>query len=503
MASYYLPLTMPYINSRNAMIDIDGLKSSLNGLNEDIKERNRLKKNEMLGDRLAAGDLEGAEAMAFRNGDLDQGMTIRKHRQTERQTAQVSEKDAALRTAGYFQNYIQPEKDPLRKKALVTSWIRQTPNAEKELTAAGIDPEDYEGVTRFVIAEAQPFMDQKAQAELARINAARDSELAQAAKYRSEMEGVGDTDTTGFGMDEDGNIVRVENQVLGAGASQGGSTSYGTTGGTNFGQTGRETGDIPGVIVQDGGKAAPRWVSEEAQGQEAIANSPAEQQARLRRLQDTQRMWAKTYGKNPPAGFIYGPDGGLIDLKTANARGGSKTQQAAVGAIRAAADMIEDAREALTGTDVNGQPVEGGGTNMLQRGFETVLDTGTMGKVRGMMEPAVRAVMHGLSGAQVNIPETESYMRSFMPVWNDTPSRINFKLNQMKLMLTSIQAAIDGKQKGDAGSDAAIAQIRNNMRRSLGLPDRAPPPSAAAPIEGAAPGLESMSNEDLLRELER
>lgn len=502
MSRYSLPLTMPRINARNAMIDIDGLKQSLQSLDKDIQRRNQLKENEMMGERLAAGDLQGAEEMAFRNGNLDQGLAIRTRRQSEGDQQTERERQLALRTAGYFQNYVMKETDPLRKKSLVTSWLRSNPGADKEIMSAGIDPEDYEGVARFVIAEAQPFLDQKAQADLERINASRDSEIAQAAKYRSETIPTNSFNLDNFGMDADGNLVRVENRVAGASDSQDGSMSYGTTGGVDFGPTGVQSGDVPGVVVQDGGKAAPRWVSQEREGQGAIANSSAEQQASIRRLREAQAVWRATYGKDPPSGYIYAQDGSLIDLKNANSRGTSKTQAAAAGAMEEAANNIELARQAITGQNMDRSRAPGGGTNMVSRGFSQALDSGQFAKARSLVEIAARSIMHGMSGAQVNIPETESYMRAYMPQWNDTQSRIHFKLNAMKSMLGSIRLAVEGKKRGDPNAEAQIAQIRQQMAKDL-LGIDAPQDMPPVRSKGTGTGFEGMSDDDLLRELER
>lgn len=312
--------------------------------------------------------------------------------------------------------------DPNARRAAWTRLVQSQPNMARTLRQYGQDPADFINGPDFIISQT------------------RTPEVRQP---QPSLEGLG--------LDEEG---RVTGRVLADGETAAGGRSYGS-GAVDFGTAGTRSPEVPGVVTAPRSGSADPLATQHAQGQRAVAGASPEEKERLARLINANRKWTYIYGKPPPAGSYYNEQGDLVDLRArGQARAQTTTQRAAVAGTQAGIVALKDAKEALQGTTVGG------------RLLSHLADTGTMAVVTPNIEIATRSVMHGLSGAQVNIPETESYLRAFMPQPGrlESLARINNKLSHLELMLGEIARA-----QGGAWSDEQTLKVRNDMRRFLGL----------------------------------
>jgi len=185
MASYYVQL--PELRA-NAMADFSGLRSAIRGLGAQFDDERMRRERQEIGNAMAEARYGDAAKAAFRQGDLDTGLGIRRHEASLADGARKEEQQYAQRVGQYFQNFIEPERDATKRANLVNAWIGSHPAIAEKLTASGINPTDTEGVIRFVRAEATPFMTPKERADLARIEASTAAERARESNYLASAE---------------------------------------------------------------------------------------------------------------------------------------------------------------------------------------------------------------------------------------------------------------------------------------------------------------------------
>jgi hypothetical protein len=169
---------------------------------------------------------------------------------------------------------------------------------------------------------------------------------------------------------------------------------------------------------------------------------------------EVQQYWKSIYGE-PNRGFKYSRDGNLVSMKVVD----DKTRAAIVGALTYSDDAIKDVREALEKSALTEN-----GYNphwMVQH----ALDTGTFARANKALNIAIRGVLHGISGAQINIPEQQEYFNSFKPAMDDSLSTARYKLNHLALVLKNIEAAT----KRGVIDDGVLLELRNKMREGLKL----------------------------------
>ena len=242
-----------------------------------------------------------------------------------------------------------------------------------------------------------------------------------------------------------------------------------------------------------GPRGYPTYSAEELIGLRDSQN-PAD---RLRFQNELQRIQRRS----PGVGNVWNVDdrGNIVAVPMPGAQQRGGGQRGAVGnsqiarntvaAMGAGLTSLRDAREALQET------------NWAQRFIQGGVGIGPMADLMPQLNRLARLPMHGVSGAQVNIPETQSYLNSFMPSPMDpreTWSRLNFKLNNLEWLLAGMLQAAGGQGLTD---EQALA-LRNGMRERLGsralsmeehLADQAgqprPPRTQGAPdIQLRAPG---------------
>ncbi len=441
-----------------------------------------------VGERLTGGDLRGAQAAAFEGGDMRTGLSLRTMEQQDddrafnrgrlqQQDARLAASDARARAN---EEEARTEKARQYVGNMMTTLNPNDPNFASDwaghisrLRAAGhkIGPEYDDPRTGYqmALAETTDFRtraDIKARGQDQRLRE-RDQDIrAQGSPADREMDDY---------FVDDGGVLQRRPSFQQA--------SF--PGGMAPGQS---TG-VPGTLIE---QAQARQGRPTADERRAATVADIERQHDVKGDQTVpehvvQRYWTGVYGQKPPSGMRYGRDGGLINMKGA---AGDNTRAATKGALDASVTAIADVREALAST------------SMVGRGFEAATGySGTFNRSMAPLRMAIRGVLHGISGAQVNIPEQQEYFNSFLPTWNDRADTINMKLNHLEFMLGSIQ-----KASGGGYQEADVQRLRNEMRKGLGLlakesaaPDQRP--TQQQRDRDRRRDLRSMSDEDLLKAL--
>lgn len=355
--------------------------------------------------------------------------------------AQGQEDDRQVKIFAGIAQAIDNEQDPVKRQGAWNKFVSSRPTFGPALQRYGIDPADHINGPKFLIAQARgpvdPLEQQERQARINQSQAATESTqtstVAQKVGLQERMQEV--ARQQGMYLNASGELS-FNAGLVPASFSPGGAKPQGAETAVTTAQLPRETRD----------QARQRTVEElgptvKPPGQPTGEQAPGEG--------DIQRYWGAVYGQKPPSGQKYGRDGGLINMKGA---ADDKTRSAIKGALEASQTAISDVREALKQTNVVG------------REWSRATDTGVLARTLPMINIAVRGVLHGISGAQINIPEQEEYFKAFVPRPGETFDRINFKLNHLEFILKNIQKA--GGQNYD---EAGVKALRDEMRKGLGL----------------------------------
>lgn len=411
--------------------DTSSLIDALQGLRDK-------RTGEAVAERLSGNDLRGAATAAVRGGDSKTGMRLldmdqlATSRAESRAAATALERERQQGVQSRFDQQQAAARDEKARQYVLGMLSTLDPEAPdfgarwgghlKQLRTAGykVGPEYDDPAAGYQMALTEVLGPKG-------VIDRRDKERAR----RTAAEDEAPIDTTKFGMDADGRIVPL-----------GGETAPRVLSSREAMPDSRE------VVPHPDAARSPAVESDEVKRQ------------RLERDIETQKRFIQHYGK-PNRGFRYveGPDGvpRLVDMREGvrGGRGGGgedKTRKAILGALSASEDAIADVEAALKNTDV------------LGRGASALTGSGTYSRALGPARIAIRGVLHGISGAQVNIPEQAEYFETFLPKWNDGASTIEFKLNHLKFMLGHIK-----KATGANFSEDSVKEVRNEMRKGLGL----------------------------------
>jgi hypothetical protein len=226
-----------------------------------------------------------------------------------------------------------------------------------------------------------------------------------------------------LGMKLDGTVVDLSDEsanatagsrVLGAGTESGGSERAAMAG-----YIGRQNSSVPGVVLDAKGRS-DRFATTVAQGQDAMADSPAEQRQRMAEWQSTQHKWTYLHGRGAPSGFAYNADGSLRDLKEESKKAVSREK------IRTLIDDVQAANQVLQKT------------NVAQRG----LAHATGGWISPESEQAARTVEHAVQFMTAEVEgkrhanaQDVRMLRFFAPKWNDPEDMIGFKTDQLNRIM--------------------------------------------------------------------
>jgi len=359
-------------------------------------------------------------------------------------SSQEDEARQAQVLAGIAQT-IDAEQDQPRRAAMWKQLVGSHPAFPKLLSQYGQDPADHVAGPKFLIAQAAGYQDPqkqelvKAQTETQRAYAesatALRDERRQAILTRQNEQIQAQTQPQ-FQLNDKGELSYAGGLQPAAMRFPGGKPPPGT-----FDEPVRT--QMPGTVVE------PRRATREQQRQETVKElEPVIKGERIPSEAEIQRYWSATYGQKPPSGQKYGRDGSLINMKGAE----DKTRVSILGALKSSQGNIDDVREALRNT------------NMVTRGLSQATSIGTFARSMGPLRISIRGILHGISGAQINIPEQKEYFETMMPSYGDAQSTVEFKLNHLENTLTNIRAMIE---KG-VGDDVLLA-VRNDMRKGLGL----------------------------------
>lgn len=377
--------------------------------------------------------------------------------------------------------------DP-RRQSMWQRLVQSDPRIGEQLGKFGVDANDHVQGPKFIISEAGKYDPTKellsqaqrklyeAQAGQARAHAGYYNAAAEAMNQKAQPQvqpTAGPLD--GYGLDSEGNLIdtrQTENRVLGSGATVPGTASTSTAGGFEFGPSGQEASNVPGIVIGKG--RTDQAATAASAGQRAVGEALPDAQARLFERKRNNDLWTHINGNKPPSGMYYGPKGELISLKP------SDTASERQGAIIAKFGLksLDDAERIFKDSNWI-QHITGGVGGLWETG-------------RGYLaaEMAITDLNFALSGKSVSNAEREHFLRLYMPKPFESVERRNYKLARMREYFSSL---VEERKKG--ASDEKIGQIyRSALSEGGGAPA----------IAGNKPDpIKAMSNEDLLRELSK
>lgn len=367
--------------------------------------------------------------------------------QATRQAAIQDEDRQKLAIGGVVQSIDSiPADDPRRQQAW-GRFVSSQPHYADTLKKYGQDPADHINAPKFILAQMRgptdPGAEEERQARIAQSRATTNATNTNAAATQMEVTARMHDIARQQGMYLNANGELSYNPGLMSAAFTPGQTKPAGSDTTviQAGQLPKETREQARqrTIEELGPNVKPAPKPGEVTGEQVPGEG------------DIQRYWGAVYGQKPPSGYKYGRDGSLVGMK-----GGAddKTRAAIKGALSSATDNINDVREALRGT------------NMATRAVSQATGSGTFARSLGPLQIAIRGVLHGISGAQINIPEQKEYFDAMLPRLGDAQSTIEFKLNHLENTLGHIRKFTDG-----GPSEKDLLDVRNAMRKGLGLKD--------------------------------
>ncbi|MEO0943249.1 MAG: hypothetical protein AAFY06_00205 [Pseudomonadota bacterium] len=490
---------MPGFNVRKIEYSHPAFSRGMRALGQVNADRQAREERIKIGELLASGDARGAEDVAFKQGRVRFGMGLRGKREAKAAAAQAAEakRIETARVAAEKERVFQQKQSAQQQKAAAAKAEKARKWVGKNLLSLNPQSPDFANQWSSRVAHLQKsgfqvppeFSDPAVGYASVQADLLSPKDIA-AGRPKPAAPPVPGPAEAGYGMDEEGNLVGTDQplqrvlfkspggaplvagdemtaQQAQAVRSQERNTAANrpivevdgrayTRGGVDVGQVGQKSEEVPGVVVDTPDYRASRFATRKSEANQAINRASLDDQRRIKKVRDNQRIWTEVYGKKAPAGSIYNEKGDIVDLKDRfKGRTPSQTQRAALGAMSASLDTIKDVRESLRGTTV------------LSRGASQAANSGRFARASKLLRPAIRGVLHGMSGAQVNIPETKDYFDTFMPHWTDAQSTIEFKLNHLENMLTRIRGAINGK-----ANEADVARLRGDIRKAIGLKDR-------------------------------
>jgi len=161
--AYY---NLPSYQNRNEVLDFSPVENALAGYQKGMDQRFRTQQNQAIGNRLASGDMRGASAEAYRQGNLDAGMGIDKTRMAQEDAARQRERQQ-VEWFGAKAKAVMMEQNPAKRAAIWQNIIARHPD-KASLTPEYLDPGKG---PELVAAEAGQYIDglerQLKQAQLA------------------------------------------------------------------------------------------------------------------------------------------------------------------------------------------------------------------------------------------------------------------------------------------------------------------------------------------------
>ncbi|MBX9587910.1 MAG: hypothetical protein K2X43_01305 [Hyphomonadaceae bacterium] len=479
-------------NPQNALLNVKPLNDAF----ERARKANEFDATQQY--RYDALDQQGAEAATRR------GLEERRVGLAERQAASGEE-----RRVGEMLGNVATTIDGLEGPARSRAWsmlVSSHPRMSEMLRRYGQDPADDVTGPKFIIAQTIDPM-RAAQAEYYRAQARNQTRTAEEAstapQYRINDQGElerADPPAAGPRGFVTPAAMRMPNGPAIAGPQQDVVPAQSTT---------ADTTSVPGITLNR--PISPdRVPGSREREQDAAALWPRIQaQDRTLTTPEINRAWTGIWGRQPRAGHIYNIRGQEVPNSPpdANDRG---TRMATAATIQEALTNVRDAREVLSNS------------NYVSRSLQQQFDVGPVAQAMPVFEIASRAIMHGLSGAQVNIPETEAYLRAFMPRPWERWDRVEGKLAHMEGILGRINM-----RQGGAFTEEDKLFVRNQMRKAMGLrqitldehqrsmrptnqlPDAPPAPGEQPPVprtrqrsSNTDNPLQDMTDQELLRRLQ-
>lgn len=299
--------------------------------------------------------------------------------------------------------------------------------------------------------------------------------------------GVQVAQATGRGADaRNPQYIPYPGENWGVGAGYGGPSIVDQARERTFGKLGVTTLDVPGIVTTPRGSPS-QMATREYQGQRAFESATPEQQQRLLRLRQEQAFWTSAYGRQPRAGYYYGPDGREMPLTDKNFKGDRETQAVALMNLK----KIDEASKTLLNAPL-GFP---------QRAFQGFINQGEVGQAFNDMKQGAMGIAYALSGKTVAVAEMKNFMDAYGPSPFDSADRIVAKTKRLRQFYEALMSASRGGESYEQAFARAMATmgVKNPDGTATGAPAAASAGAQSAPPGAAAPDVKGLSTDELMR----
>jgi hypothetical protein len=256
-----------------------------------------------------------------------------------------------------------------------------------------------------------------------------------------------------------------------------------------YGPSGIKSPEIPGVVTDAGRtRRVDPLATREMQGQIAMDAATPEQQERLLKIREWQRIGQAAFGKPARAGFFYGPD--LLEKPSTDRIFKGDAQINAVvdyhlGLMDAAKKKLTDKtwiERAIAGT----RP-EPGIVGALQAIPRAAVNAGDTAQAFSDLKQAALNIAYTMSGKQVAVSEMKNFIDAYAPTPNDTERDIELKVSRMKTFYAHLKGASRG------GRDVDETDIRKAIATAM-APERAPDGADTRKTDPQNPGRDRLKN---------
>jgi len=211
-----------------------------------------------------------------------------------------------------------------------------------------------------------------------------------------------------------------------------------------LGQVGVTSPEVPGIVTDAGrNRRMDVNATRQMQGQRVLQSATPEQQERLKRYVETQRLWTYANGRPARSGYFYGVDGREQALAEKNYKGDKETQAVANMHLKA----IGNATKTLLGAPLG----------LPQRAFQGSINQGEIGQAFSDLRQASMGIAYALSGKTVAVAEMKNFMDAYGPQPFDSADRIKSKTQRLKAFYGTLLSAVKGGESYEQAFSKASA----------------------------------------------
>jgi hypothetical protein len=459
-------LSIPRLNIRRPSFDTSGIAEGFQALRGAYDRSVKEDQDKEISAAIAGGDLNSAEKAAYKFGDLHKGMSLRKQRLAEsedQRRATLGEAESKSRTQKSEMAAAEKQKDFQSKRVsnALMSVDRKDPEFKQKygatvqkLRGMGYDvPDEYADPDMgydMVLSDNTSFKDRAEMEKQQRSHALESRKLD-----------IQEREVQSKSMTRNRNSLTQAYRVMRESTTP---EQWQQNAGVINAVFGRpvEWSERPSALVQ---------VQSAYDATDEFAPTPGETEIGMTREMKLEKARQKTledtYG---PAkrGYKWNMDG----TQTEVARPSKPVDKNMQKALNESSRRLDAAEKTLLRS------------SMITNAAGEKLGIGNAGRAYEDFETAALGVVYSMSGKQTTNAEMERFLRINKPQWNDSNKTIKYRTQRVRDVLKAISSGVEKGLDYDEAERLAI----------MGGGDKG---------GGGGPGVKGMSDDDLLRELNK